>query len=447
MTGVLVGLDVGTTAAKAVVTDVSGATISRSRSPITWAQTAFGTEVAPESVVAAARTAMADALQGCADEQVLAVGVTSMGESGVLIDATGHPVAPMIAWHDTRDSQEVAELAAGLGEQKFGAATGLPFRGQWSLTKHRWQVRHVPGTRRAVRRLGVAEWVVRALGGDEVCELSLASRTGWLHLSERQWWTEAITWSELSPTLLPDLVQAGTPTGRVTRSAGVSGLEGAVLTVAGHDHQAAAVGADATQPGDVLDSCGTAEALVRTVEPGLDGDAVLALAAAGITTGWHVLADRWCLLGGTQGGLALQRVLRMLGLGQTDITRLDNESSLDENVRVSGVDTAELQINGICDQVGPADVWHAALRAVTDRSAVIHASMTDIVGSHRDFIVTGGWATSTGLLAAKRAAFGTVRVAQRPEAGAHGAARLAGVAAHVVDTHELALLDAPVEST
>lgn len=436
MTGVLVGLDVGTTAVKAVVTNVAGATISTSQVSLTWTQTAVGTEIAPGSVVSAARAAMAQALQKCTGEEVLAVGVTSMGESGVLIDASGRPLAPMIAWHDTRDSQEVAELDAHFGEKNFTAASGLPLRSQWSLTKHRWQIRHLPNTRRAVRRLGVAEWVVRALGGDEVSEQSLASRTGWLRISDRTWWSEAMAWSELSPILLPALVQAGTPTGRVTQAEGVSELEGAVLTVAGHDHQAAAVGADATGFGDVLDSCGTAEALVRTVEPGLDGDAVTALAEAGITTGWHVLADRWCLLGGTQGGLALQRVLRMLGLGQADIARLDSEPDPDQNVRVCGVDSDELHLHGISDRVGPSDVWHAALRAVTARSAAIHASMTDVVGKHHEFIVTGGWAHSAGLLATKRAAFGALRVVETPAAGAHGAARLAGVAAGVGDTHE-----------
>ena len=40
-----------------------------------------------------------------------------------------------------------------------------------------------------------------------------------------------------------------------------------VLTVGGHDHLAAAVGAGAAGEGDVLDSCGTAEAFVRAIAP------------------------------------------------------------------------------------------------------------------------------------------------------------------------------------
>ena len=47
-----------------------------------------------------------------------------------------------------------------------------------------------------MRWLGVAEWVVHGLGGEQVAELSLASRTGLLDLERRAWWDEARTWAE-----------------------------------------------------------------------------------------------------------------------------------------------------------------------------------------------------------------------------------------------------------
>ena len=65
-----------------------------------------------------------------------------------------------------------------------------------------------------MRWLGVAEWVVHGLGGEQVAELSLASRPA------------CSTWSggpggtrpgpvERRLGLLADLVQAGSPAGRV----------------------------------------------------------------------------------------------------------------------------------------------------------------------------------------------------------------------------------------
>src|SRR5258708_12345091 len=125
---------------------------------------------------------------------------------------------------------------------------------------------------------------------------------------------------------MPPIVTAGPPRGRVSADAGWPRLTGAVLTVAGHDHQAAVIGAGADLPGDELDSCGTAEALVRTIAPGLSPLVITELAEAGITTGWHAVADHWCLLGATQGGLALQRILALLGKDKADLPQLDADA-------------------------------------------------------------------------------------------------------------------------
>lgn len=433
MTGVLIGLDVGTTSAKAVATTPSGAVLGVGREPLTWTRSRAGTEIDARHLLAASMVAISGALEASAASNVAALGVASMGEASVLLDSSGQPLAPVIAWHDTRDDRQLEELGDEFGQKEFMAETGLPFRQQWSVTKHRWQSEHDPRVGATVTRLGVAEWVVRALGGDEVCEQSLASRTGWLKLHERRWWDEVVAWSGLPMSALPDLVEAGTPAGCVTRSDAPSALIGATLTVAGHDHQAAAVGADATQLGTVLDSCGTAEALVRTINPGLDRHAVVQLAAAGITAGWHAEPGRWCLLGGTQGGLALQRVLAMLGLSAKDIACLDSSPSTGSNVSVGGVDEGFLEIRGIGDGASPSDVWHAALRAVTGSSERINAAMTAVAGPHTRFVVTGGWAASEALIAAKQAVFGSLELSRAPEAGARGAARFAAIASGVQD--------------
>src|SRR4029453_11944210 len=92
-------------------------------------------------------------------------------------------------------------------------------------------------------------------------------------------------------------------------------LAGATLTVAGHDHLGASVGAGATRPGDLFDSCGTAEALIRAVRPPVAPEDVSRLVAANLTVGWHVLPGRNALLGSSRAGLALRRFLGPLGVG------------------------------------------------------------------------------------------------------------------------------------
>lgn len=427
-----VGLDVGTTTSKAVVFTEDGKPVASGRADTPWTLAATGAELDANALLAATKSAIAEALADCPHGEIGGLGVASMAESGVLLDSRGTPVAPMIAWHDTRDDAELARLGDTIAPQYFSAMTGLPFRQQWSLTKHRWLLDNVPETHNAVRRLNVAEWIVHGLGGEEATEQSLASRTGWLRLAQRSWWNDTLEWSGAREGLMPPLGTAGTPLGRVSPDAGIGRLTGAVLTVAGHDHQAAVIGAGADGPGDELDSCGTAEALVRTIAPGLPPLVVAELAAAGVTVGWHAVADHWCLLGATQGGLALQRILGLLGKDRADLPALDAAAVAlaAPTLQVLAPPFGRLDILGIADGDGPAHLWRAALESVTEQAVVIHDAMSAVSGAHQNLVLTGGWSRSAGLIAVKRRRLGELVQADVNEAGARGAAALAARAAN-----------------
>ncbi len=422
----MVGLDVGTTSSKAVVFDEGGRPVAEGRVPTTWTATRHGAELDPDDIIDGAVGAIAAAMERAPAGQVVGLGVASMGEAGILLDGEGRPVGPVIAWHDTRDDAELTALSRDIGPRRFSERTGLPFRHQWALTKHRWLMDHHPEARTAVRRLNVAEWVVRGLGGDEACEQSLASRTGWLDLASRSWWDEALEWSGATERLMPSIVQAGTALGSADGAGSVARLRGAVLTVAGHDHQVAAVGAGAVGEGDELDSCGTAEALVRSVAPGLEPGAVLALAEAGVTVGWHAMPGRWCLLGATTGGLTLQRVASALDLDFAALNALALVAT--GQVRVTTTDEG-VSITGIREEVSPGAIWAAAVDSVTQDVATIHDAMTELSGEHGALVVTGGWSRNPVFMQARHTRFARVRTSAQREAGARGAALLGGLAA------------------
>jgi sugar (pentulose or hexulose) kinase len=365
---------------------------------------------------------------------VAAVGVTGMGEAGVLLDDGNQPLTPVIAWHDDRDRALVDQLAADLGGEAFTSHTGLPVRPQWSLTKHRWLNEHHPGARRAVRRLGIPEWVVVALGGEPVSEFSLASRTGWLDLTTADWWPQALDWSGLPPALLPPLAHAGAPLGCVSAAWAPGRLAGAVLTVAGHDHLVAAVGAGAAADGDLLDSCGTAEALVRTVPAPVAADAVRRLAAAGVTVGHHVLPGRLALLGDTRGGLLLQNVQRLLEFDSSELASLDAQAMRHQSgtLRAALNPDSTVVLSGIGRGAGRAQAWYAALEAGAALVGRMDADLSAVVGSPRRVVMIGGWAHSTAVRELRRKLWGHIEVAEVGEAGGRGAALLAGSAAGLI---------------
>jgi sugar (pentulose or hexulose) kinase len=429
----LIGIDVGTTLCKAaVVRAADGTEIAHGATRTPWTVVPTGAELPPERLLEAALAATAAALEHTPAGPVAGVGVTSMAETGVLLDRHGRPLAPAIAWHDARGEAEAARLAADLGPERFPARTGLPVRPLWSIAKYAWLRANHPEVADAVRWLGVAEWVVHGLGGEQVAELSLASRTGLLDLERRAWWEEARAWAGAPPRLLADLVQAGSPAGRA--GGRLPRLAGATLTVAGHDHLSASVGAGATRPGDLFDSCGTAEALIRAVPPPVAADDVRRLVAAQVTVGWHVLPGRQALLGSSRAGLALKRFLGLLGVGDDQAREeLDRAAAAvppgSGGMTVRDMFGERAALEGIGADPSPALVWRAALEVVAERAAELRTHIESVAGPSQRLVLAGGWARNPAARSVKQAVLGPFDWPQVTQAGARGAALLAGIAA------------------
>lgn len=445
MTGsdLLIGLDIGTTSSKAVVFTDHGEPVATGRADTEWTQSVDGTEIAAERLRDAAFLALSRAVEASPPGLVAGIGIASIAESGVLLDRGQRPVAPVIAWHDRRDGDELDQLTRAIDPVRFRSTTGLPLRQQWSLTKSRWIARHVPKAAAATMRLNVAEWIAFALGARPTTEPSLASRTGWFDIHTGSWWEEGMQFAGVSADMLPDLEPCGTDLGGVTADVHPR-LRGARITIAGHDHQAAAVGFGAYDPGEVLDSCGTAEALVRTAAPQIPPDTVDALAAGGITTGWHALPGRWCLLGATEGGLMLGRILQTLGIEDLS-TGLDESARMltSSSVNVEVDETGRTLITRIGDDASPAHVWRAAVERATSDADILAQLIARAAGPNTRMVAAGGWTASDALLDAKRRAWGAVTVPAQAEAGARGAAKFAGVASGSWDYVESAFGASP----
>lgn len=434
-TGIFIGVDVGTTRAKAIAVDSDGAVHATAEQAMPWRHDGSRAEIDPATIARLATTVAADAASGAAGDvrtQVLGVGVASIGETGILVDGSDRPLAPAVAWHDPRG--DVETVRRELGRERFQATTGMVLAPVPSLVKLVWLRRELPETSRARRFYAVAEWVVRSLGGEPVAELSLAGRTGMLEIDGARPWDDAFALLG-TPPLLPQPVVAGTPAGRVGPDAPAV-LRGAVLTIAGHDHQSAAYGADATADGAVFDSMGSAEALVRTVRAPLEPDRVLRLTERGISVGWGVVEGHLCILSGLATGLTLERVGLMVGATTRAERRSLGEAAEALPGRVPGLRLREpayegFGIDGITDDISPAALWRAAVEDMIELADRQLALVELEAGPRTDVVAGGGWLNNAAVRAAKLRQFPGLRITDLTEPGAYGAARMAGHAAGV----------------
>lgn len=432
MTGLFVGVDVGTTRIKAMAVDAAGRERECAERPTPWRRSGGRAETDPVRLAELARTVAAEAAAASAARpRVLGVGVTGMAETGVLADGADRPLAPAIAWHDPRG--DVDTIRRELGAEVFERTTGMRAGPLPSLAKLLWLRREHPETAAAARFYSVGEWVVRRLGGDPVAELSLASRTGLVELATGRPWPAA---AELlgGRVLLPDPVVAGTPAGRAAGDDVPAVLRGAVLTVAGHDHQVAAYGVGAATDGALFDSLGTAEALVRTVRPPLPPERVGALAARNTSVGWHVVPGHLCVLAGLPTGLTLRRIAALLGVttaeGRAELGRRAlAEPGGHPTLRLVDPRDDRVGLAGITDDVTPARLWRAAADGLADHAGTLLRHIDAQVGPCRRVVVAGGWLRDPVVRAAKRRHFPGLRTTDVAEPGAYGAALLAAAAA------------------
>ena len=440
---VVVGLDLGTTSSKALVRDLLGRRVALVEARTPWTTVDAGTETTPQAMLGLAVDLLARVAQAAEQRvgrlRVLGVGVAGLGESGVLLDAAGKPCAPMVAWFDRRGARQVQRVGAraAILPEQFARRTGLPWDCQASLAKLLWLKSIGLVLTPEHRWASVPEWVVHRLGGCLVREPSLASRTGLVDQATGALWQEGVSMAGLPTTLLPPPVCAGVAAGSLQYDGLPSSLQGAALTVAGHDHPVAAIGAGAVGPDELFNSSGTADVVARSLPGILDGNRRDLLVRSGLSAGAHVLPGTTLLLGGVRGGLLLRRVLGALGaIGVPERDRLDQAAlavrELPPGLEVSGAGpTGDDVVLLMRDDVTPAEVWAAATRYTADETRTLLATIDAVVGPHRRAIACGGWTRMKSVRAAKRAAIAHLKFSELREPGVVGAALLAAQAAGV----------------
>lgn len=317
----LLGLDVGTTATKALLYDLGGV-------PLASASFGYGlitprqgwVEQDPEALwrgVVETCQAIAKTLRP--GDRILALSLASQGATTVPVDGDGRPIGNAISWMDMRADEQARRVARTWGEEHIRTTTGWPLIAGLPLQHIAWLRDHSPAEFAATRYfLFVNDFIGQRLAGERVMDPSNASITQLFNIAEGDWDDRLLEDVGIRREQLSPVRPSGCLIGRLTAAASeATGLPRGVPVVnGGHDQFCAAVGTGVTRPGSVLLSCGTAWVILAVPE-----DREVGL-RSGIAISRHAVEGRYGVIHSLGGvGASLEWFL-------DNIWRGDNKSAV-----------------------------------------------------------------------------------------------------------------------
>ena len=270
--GHVLGIDVSTTATKAVLIDESGAVVGVGASAYGFSvPRPLWSEQDPElwwdGAVAAIRSVIATT--GVPADEVVAIGLTGQMHGAVLLDVAGDVLRPAILWNDQRTATECDAIRDALGPERLIAITGNDALTGFTAPKLVWVRDHEPDVwRRIAHVLLPKDYLRLRLTGEYALDKADGAGTLLFDLAARDWSTEVLDALRIERAWMPPTWEGPEITGVVTAiAAAATGLRAGTPVVAGGGDQSAnAVGVGAVTVGTMALSLGTSGVVFATTD-------------------------------------------------------------------------------------------------------------------------------------------------------------------------------------
>lgn len=295
----IIGIDIGTTHCKAGLFDQDGTINALARCSTPTRRHVDGAAFyQPDELWAAVATTIAEAAAHTTPDQIAAIGIASMAETGLLIERrNGEPRTPLIPWFDTAAASCAERIALDCDRFERFCTTGQYPGFKSTLARLLYLHDQQPRIADGATWLFAADYVAYRLSGAIATDYSLATRSYAFRIDRRRWDEDWLQHWGFTGDIFAPAALAGTPIGEVqpeqARQIGVAA--GTPVAIAGHDHVAAALAVGAIEPGSVFDSIGTAETLVGALPAHAIGQREY---DSRLGYGCHVVADRLYWMGG-----------------------------------------------------------------------------------------------------------------------------------------------------
>ncbi len=289
-----IGIDIGTTATKAVVFDSSGKVVREvSKGYEMYHPKADWSVQKIDEVLSAVLSCIQEITEGIQPEFI---SFSSAMQSILMIDEQGNPLSDAILWADNRASGLAESLKnSSLGKQ-FYQLTGIPIHTFCPMTKILWWKENEPELfAKSHRFISIKEYIWHHLTGEYVLDSSMASGTGLMNLNTLDWEKSILDHLHITEAQLSPIVP-------VTHRA-KGKLDGYLYILGGGDGALANLGSGAMERGKMALTIGTSGAVRLPIEkPFID--------AQMRTQCYHLKDDRYLVLGAVNNGAVILQWLK-----------------------------------------------------------------------------------------------------------------------------------------
>jgi xylulokinase len=263
----LLGLDVGTSGAKALLCDEAGRVLATATAayPLLTPHPLWS-EQHPADWWRGSQTALRAVLAQAAIDpgEIVGLGLTGQMHGAVFLDDQGAVIRPALLWNDQRTAAECAEITSRVGAARLIELAGNPALTGFQAPKILWLRNHEPDAFARVAHVLLPKDYVRfCLSGAFATDASDAAGTLLLDLRARDWSSDILERLDIPRAWLPPVYEGPAVTGHLLPDiAAALGLPDELPIVAGGgDNAAAAMGTGIIRPGVVSSSIGTSGVL------------------------------------------------------------------------------------------------------------------------------------------------------------------------------------------
>lgn len=261
MPDLVIGLDAGTSAFKAIAVDQRGQQIAEGRSALDLISPAIDLfEQRAEDWWQAACISLREITGQVDPRRIAGLAIAHQRESFVLVDRAGSPLRNAILWMDERSRPYLDSIRQQIDPAQFHQRTGKPLTGNLLPGKLAWLHEHEPLILdNAYRLLDTHAYLIFHLTGEWATSTGSADPLGLFDMQHQDWDAAVLTALGIRPNLLPRLCPPGKVIGHLNPAAALlTGLPEGLPVISGlGDGQAAALGTGIVQPGHASLSLGT----------------------------------------------------------------------------------------------------------------------------------------------------------------------------------------------